>query len=74
MAVSADDVTIKYSEDVISSYLKVSLSLFKNLVPIKVFEQYLGHVQPDVYSALSSTFKISLETFYQSVLDTDVCC
>lgn len=74
VAVTSDDVTIKYSEDVISSCLKVSVSPFKNIVSIKVFEQDLGQTQPDVYSALSSYFKISLETFYQSIIDTDVCC
>ena len=72
--VTSDDVTIKYSEDVISSCLKISVSPFKNIVSIKVFEQELGQVQPDIYSALASTFKISLETFYQSVIDSDVSC
>ena len=72
--VSSDDITIKYSEDIISTCLKVSVSPFKNIVSIKVFEQELGQVQPDVYTALASTFKISLETFYQPVFDSDVCC
>ena len=72
--VSSDYITIKYSEDIISTCLKVSVSPFKNIVSIKVFEQELGQVQPDVYTALASTFKISLETFYQPVFDSDVCC
>ena len=74
VAVTTDDVTIKYSEDILSTCLKVSVSPFKNIVSIKVFEQELGQVQPDIYSALASTFKISLETFYQPVIDTDVTC
>ena len=74
MAVTSDDVTIKYSEDILSTCLKVSVSPFKNIVSLKVFEQELGQVQLDIYSALASTFKISLETSYQPVLDTDVCC
>ena len=72
--VSSDDITIKYSEDIISTCLKISVSPFKNIVSIKVFEQDLAQVQPDIYTALASTFKISLETFYQPVFDTDVCC
>ena len=74
VAVTSDDVTIKYSEDILSTCLKVSMSPFKNIVPIKVFEQELGQVQPDIYSALASTFKISLETFYQPVFDMDRGC
>ena len=74
VAVSWDDVTINYSEDILSTCLKVSASPFKNIVLIKVFEQELGQVQPGIYSALASTFKISIETFYQPVSDTDVCC
>ena len=72
--VSSNDITIKYSEDIISTCLKISVSPFKNIVSIKVFEQKLGQVQPDIYTALASTFKISLETFYQPVFDSDVCC
>ena len=64
VVVTSDDVTIKYSEDILSTCLKVSVSPFKNIVSIKVFEQELGQVQPDIYTALASTFKISLETFY----------
>ena len=64
VAVTSDDITIKYSKDILSTCLKVSVSPFKNIVSIKVFKQELGQVQPDIYSALASTFKISLETFY----------
>ena len=56
--VSSDDITIKYSEDIISACLKISVSPFKNIVSIKVFEQELGQVQLDIYTALASTFKI----------------
>ena len=72
--VSSDDITIKYSEDILSTCLKISVSPFKNIVSIKVFEQEPAQVQPDIYTALASTFKISLETFYQPVFDSDVCC
>ena len=72
--VSSDDITIKYSEDILSTCLKISVSPFKNIVSIKVFEQELGQVQPDIYTALASTFKISLDAFYQPVFDTDVSC
>ena len=72
--VSSDDITIKYSEYILSTNLKISVSPFKNIVSIKVFEQELGQVQPDIYTALASTFKISLETFYQPGFDSDVCC
>ena len=63
--VTKDDIKIKYSEDIISSCLKTSVSPFKNIISIKVFEQELGQVQSEVYSVLSSRFGISLETFYQ---------
>ena len=72
--VSSDDVTIKYSENILSTCLKASVLPFKNIVSIKVFEQELGQVQPDIYTALASTFKISLDTFHQPVFDSDVCC
>ena len=72
--VTSDDVTIKYLEDILSTSLKISVSPFKNIVSIKVFDQELGQVQPDIYSALASTFKISLETFYQPVFDNDMYC
>ena len=36
--VSSDDITIKYSEDLLSTCLKISVSPFKNIVLIKVFE------------------------------------
>ena len=63
--VTKDDIKIKYSEDILSSCLKTSVSPFKNIISIKVFEQELGQVQSEVYTTLSSRFKISLETFYQ---------
>lgn len=65
--VTKDDIKIKFSEDIISHCLKTSVSPFKNIISIKVFEQELGQMQPEVYSALASTFKISLETFYQKL-------
>lgn len=65
VTVTQDDIRIKYSEDVISSCLKTSISPFKSIISIKVFEQELGQVQSDVYMTLSTCFKISLETFYQ---------
>ena len=74
VAVTSNDITIKYSKDILSACLKISVSPFKNIVSIKVFEQELGQGQPDIYSALASTFKISLETFYQPVFDTDLSC
>ena len=64
MTVTKEDIKIKFSEDIISQCLKTSVSPFKNIISIKAFEQELGQVQPDVYSALSSIFKISLEIFY----------
>lgn len=64
-AVTSNDIRIKYSEDIISSCLKTSVSPFKNIISIKVFEQELGQVQSEVVSVLSTVFKISLETFYQ---------
>ena len=63
--VSSDNITIKYSEDILSKCLKTSISPFKSIVSIKVFEQDLSQVQPDVCSAITSTFKISLDTFYE---------
>lgn len=64
IVVTSDDIRIKYSEDIVSSCLKTSVSPFKNIISIKVFEQELGQVQSEVYSTLSSHFRISLETFY----------
>ena len=40
--VTSDDITIKYSVDILSTCLKVPVSPFKNIVSIKVFEQELG--------------------------------
>lgn len=65
--ITKDNIRIKFSEDIISQCLKTSVSPFKNIISIKVFEQELGQMQPEVYSAISSTFKISLETFYQRI-------
>ena len=67
MTVTKEDIKIKFSEDIISQCLKTSVSPFKNIISIKTFEQELGQVQPDVYSALSSIFKISLEIFYSKL-------
>lgn len=63
--VTSDNITIKYSEDILSKCLKTSVSPFKTIVSIKVFEQELSQVQPEVCSAITSTFKISLDTFYE---------
>lgn len=63
--VTTSDIRIKYSEDILSSCLKTSVSPFKNIISIKVFEQELGQVQSEVYSVITSKFRISLETFYQ---------
>lgn len=66
-SITKDNIRIKYSEDIVSQCLKTSISPFKNIISIKVFEQELSQTQPEIYSALSGTFKISLETFYQKV-------
>ena len=68
MSITKDSIRIKYSEDILSSCLKSSISPFKNIVSIKVLEQELSQTQPEIYAVLSGTMKISLDTFYAPVL------
>ena len=63
--ITSDNITIKYSEDILSKCLKTSVSPFKTIVSIKVLEQELSQVQPVLCSVITSTFKISLDTFYE---------
>ena len=67
-SITKDSIRIKYSEDILSSCLKSSISPFKNIVSIKVLEQELSQTQPEIYAVLSGTMKISLDTFYAPVL------
>ena len=66
--ITKDNIKIKYSEDILSSCLKTSISPFKNIVSIKVFEQELSQTQPEIYAVLSGAMKISLDTFYTPVI------
>lgn len=67
--ITKDNIRIKYSEDILSHCLKTSISPFKNIISIKVFEQELSQTQPDIYSVISGTMRISLDTFYQPIMD-----
>ena len=66
--ITKDNIRIKYSEDIVSQCLKTSISPFKNIISIKVFEQELSQTQPELYSAIAGAMKISLDTFYQPVI------
>ena len=63
--ITSDNITIKYSEDILSKCLKTSISPFKSIVSIKVLEQDLSQVQAEVCSVITSIFKISLDRFYE---------
>ena len=68
--ITTDDIRIKYSEDIISTCLKTSVSPFKSIISIKVFEQDLAQTQPYIYSVIAGSMKISLDTFYSPVFKT----
>ena len=70
VVISVDDIKIKFSEDILSSCLKTSVSPFKNIISIKVLEQDISQTEPDIFSALSN-FKISTEVFYESIINKE---
>ena len=67
IVININDIKIKFSEDILSSCLKTSVSPFKNIISIKVLEQDISQTEPDIFSALSN-FKISTEVFYESIM------